>query len=335
LRSFPPAPDDPRPLSARGPRGREGPRGAYLDLLKLGLCDLLGAETRTVARDQLGVFSRRLEDQEQLRRRVDGSDWPLNALTMIGLRRLDDLQARIEELVADGIGGDLIEVGAWRGGASILMRATLDSLGDGRELVVADDTFDTDLSATDYFAPGLHAVKGYFERFGVGERVRFVPGVLEETMATLGDRRWALIRLGAARHGVTRPALDTLYGGLARGGYVVIDDYFTPGLDARREAVDGFRADHGIEDEIVRVDGTGARWRKRAEAETDLAGAAPSAAAPSEPREQWPSAAQPIPTDRERLLESALEQRRERIAQLDAALQDSRRVSGPRWLRRG
>ena len=120
---------------------------------------------------------------------------------MVGLRRLDDLQARIEELVADGIEGDMIEAGAWRGGASILMRAMLDSLGDERELWVADsfegfpqpqagaadDTLETDMGAIDYFAPGLDAVKGYFERFGVADRVRFVPGFFEETMAGLAD----------------------------------------------------------------------------------------------------------------------------------------------------
>ena len=52
---------------------------------------------------------------------------------MIGLRRLDDLQACVESVVADGVEGDLIEAGVWRGGASILMRATLDTLGaEGR-----------------------------------------------------------------------------------------------------------------------------------------------------------------------------------------------------------
>ena len=48
---------------------------------------------------------------------------------MVGLNRLDDLQACVESVVRDGVEGDLIEAGTWRGGASILMRATLDSLG--------------------------------------------------------------------------------------------------------------------------------------------------------------------------------------------------------------
>lgn len=331
MRSFPPVPDEPRPIRARGPRGSGALRAAYLDLLKLSLCDLVGADTRMVAKDEHGVFSRRLEDEQQLTWRVDGSDWPLNALTMVGLRRLDDLQARVEQLVADRIEGDLIEAGAWRGGASILMRATLDSLADDRELWVADsfqgfpqpepgtvdDTLETDVGAIDYFAPGLEAVQGYFERFGVGDRVRFVPGFFEETMAGLGGRRWALIRLDADGYNATRLALDTLYGGLARGGYVVIDDYFTPGLDVCRDAVDGFRSDQGIKDEITRVDWAGAVWRKTAEPEP--AGTVPAPPV-SRPRARWPKTGDPIPTDRERLLEWELEQRRERIAQLESEL---------------
>jgi O-methyltransferase len=348
LSAFPPVPDDPRPIRARGPRADDGLRGAYLDLLKLGLCDLLGAETQMVAKDELGVFSRRLEGEEQLRFRVDGSDWPLNALTMVGLRRLDDLQARIEELVADGVEGDLIEAGAWRGGASILMRATLDSLADEREVWVADsfqgfpqpeagtadDTLETDMGAIDYFAPGLETVKGYFERFGLRERVRFVPGFFEDTMGGLAGRRWALIRLDADGYNATRLALDTLYGGLARGGYVVIDDYFTPGLDICRDAVDGFRAEHHIEDEIVRVDWTGARWRKSAEPEPEPT-LAPPPASEGRPRRPWPPTGKPIPTDRERLLEAAIDDLNQRIGQLQAALERAQRPTGWRALRGG
>lgn len=344
-RSWPPVPDDPRPIRARGPR--EGDLGrAYLDLLKLSLCDLVGAETRMIWRDSGHTFTRLAVGEKQLQWRVDGSDWPLDALTMVGLRRLDDLQSRIEEVVADGVQGDLIEAGAWRGGASILARATLDVLGERqRELWVADSfqgfpqpepdstdqTLEADLGGLDYFAPGLETVKGYFERFGVTEGVRFVPGFFEETMASLSGRRWALVRIDVDGYQATRLALDTLYGGLARGGYLIVDDYFTPGLDVCRDAVDGFRADHGIEDEIVRVDWTGGRWRKSAEPE-DVA--RPSLPPLSTPRRPWQPTGNPIPSDREWLLEAELAQSRARIAQLESALEDAQRASGSRRLRR-
>ena len=41
-----------------------------------------------------------------------GSDWPFSGLTMVGLERLDDLQACVESVVADGVEGDVIEAGS-------------------------------------------------------------------------------------------------------------------------------------------------------------------------------------------------------------------------------
>jgi hypothetical protein len=46
-----------------------------------------------------------------LRERVLGEDMSLDALSMIGLARLDSLQAQVEKIVADGIPGDLVETG--------------------------------------------------------------------------------------------------------------------------------------------------------------------------------------------------------------------------------
>jgi hypothetical protein len=145
-------------------------------------------------------------------------------------------------------------------------------------------------------------------------------------MAGLAGQRWALIRLDADGYNATRLTLDALYGGLARGGYVVIDDYFTPGLDVCRDAVDGFRSDHGIEDEITRVDWTGARWRKTAEPEP---ASLPTPQVASRPRTPWPKTGGPIPTDRERLLTLALDKHRERITELESQL-ESERVQAPR-----
>ena len=115
---------------------------AYLDLLKLSLCDLAGAGTRTVSwTGDRRVFSRELTGADQLEWRIAGRDWPLNALTMVGLRRLDDLQACVESVVHDGVEGDVIEAGTWRGGASILIRAALDEFGARDRTVWVADSF--------------------------------------------------------------------------------------------------------------------------------------------------------------------------------------------------
>src|SRR5262245_30747736 len=57
--------------------------------------------------------------------RAEGRDWPAEADTMIGLRRLENRHFCIKQVLRDEIPGDFIETGVWRGGACIFMRAVL------------------------------------------------------------------------------------------------------------------------------------------------------------------------------------------------------------------
>jgi O-methyltransferase len=250
-------------------------RRAYLDLLKIALCDLAGASTQSVGADEDGtVMSRELRGEGR-RLRVAGMDWPLQGLTMVGLGRLDDLQRCVESAVADGVPGDLIEAGSWRGGASMLMRATLDTLGEDRTVYVADsfqgfpaldgaDEHGARLSAFEFLAVPEDEVRESFARLGLDGGVELVPGFFEETLARFAGHQWAIVRLDADSYDATRYALDCLYPGLAVGGYLVIDDYGS--FDGCRRAVDEFRAAHGIAEPIEAIDHTGASWRRESDA---------------------------------------------------------------------
>ena len=82
--------------------------------------------------------------------------------------------------------------------------------------------------------------------------MRFVPGFFEATLPPLAGGQWAIVRLDADTYAPTRQALRCLYPGLAPGGYLILDDYGSfPGC---REAVDEFRAEHGITEPIEKVD---------------------------------------------------------------------------------
>jgi O-methyltransferase len=71
--------------------------------------------------------------------RSEGRDWPADAETMIGLKRLDNLQYCVTSVISDGIPGDLLEAGVWRGGACIFMRGVLIAHGIiDRSVWVAD-----------------------------------------------------------------------------------------------------------------------------------------------------------------------------------------------------
>lgn len=359
---IPPAPDQlarRRAISAAAP----GPdaaslRRAYLDLLKLCLCDLAGATTRTVTwTGDRRVFSRELIGADQLEWRIDGKDWPQNGLSMIGLRRLDDLQACVESVVADQVAGDLIEAGSWRGGAAILMRATLDALGaDDRTVWVADsfqgfpapdptaDGADPDtelhMSAIDFLASTVDDVTGYFKRFGYRRGVQLVPGFFEETMDGLRGRDWSVLRLDADTYRATRLALEALYPGLAVGGYLVVDDYYHPYLPTScRQAVDDFRAAHAISEPIEQIDWNGARWRRETESHGALTavGNASTERGARRPVAVARGTGSTIPTDRELQLADEVAALAARLSDAQArltALESSPVVPALAWARR-
>src|SRR5579864_2618383 len=99
--------------------------GLYLDLMKRCLTNWVYGESESPP------FS------PEARR--EGKDWPPFAHTMTGLKRLDNLQFCVEDVLAKNVPGDLIETGVWRGGATIFMQAILKAYGvRGRSVWVAD-----------------------------------------------------------------------------------------------------------------------------------------------------------------------------------------------------
>lgn len=340
----------PREISAPTPTpGEDSLRDAYLGLLKLALSDLAGAGTRTVSwSGERRVFSRDLTGADQLQWRAAGRDWPLNALTMTGLRRLDDLQTCVEAVVRDGVEGDLIEAGAWRGGSSILMRATLNAHGATDKTVWVADSFqgfpvpeqdgdsadvelETEMRGLDYLAPNLEMVSEHFDRFGCRDGVRFVPGFFEDTMAELTGPTWSLIRLDGDTYKATRLCLEALYPGLAVGGYVILDDYLF--LDGCRRAVDDFRLEHGISEPIEGIDYNAARWRRETPAAPDSRGSGAEALATvsgGAERRAFTGTPVAMPSDRELQLEQELRGLRARQGGLEAELATLR---GTPWAR--
>jgi hypothetical protein len=271
-----------REVRAPAPSGAaEGMRAAYLGLLKMCLCDLAGAQTLTVSRMGSGrdpdqkLFTRELSDDE-LWVRIQGFDWPWSGLTMVGLERLDDLQSCVERVVADQVDGDLIEAGVWRGGASILMRATLDCLGESDRTVWLADSFqglpppefpedrELDLSWIGFLAASVDEVRAHFARFGFEHGINFVEGYFGESLPALRDRRWSIVRIDGDTYEATWTALDNLYPGLSPGGFLIVDDYQV--VEECRAAVGDFRRERGIGEPLEMIDRMGARWRRVSDA---------------------------------------------------------------------
>jgi SAM-dependent methyltransferase len=208
--------------------------------------------------------------------RDTGRDWPSAAHTMIGVKRLQNLRNLCEQALSESIPGDVIETGVWRGGACILMRGILAAYGErDRKVYVADSfaglpvadpkTYPADAGDTHHtfeqLAISLEEVKRNFERYGLlDDQCVFLKGWFKDTLPTLRDRTFALIRLDGDMYQSTMEALQNLYDRVSPGGFVIIDDYGA--IPACRAAVEDFRKERRITAPLTEVDWTGVWWRK-------------------------------------------------------------------------
>jgi len=213
----------------------------------------------------------------------DGSMTPMHELrnytelahTMIGRKRLDNIQYCVEEILRSGIPGDFIETGVWRGGATIFMRGLLAAHGITDRRIWAADSFEglppsthpqdvgLDISAKFYpvLSVGLDEVRALFHRYGLlDEQTIFLKGWFSDTLAKAPIDSLALLRLDGDLYESTMDALNPLYSKVASGGFIIVDDYYA--LPQCERAISDFRTTHGITDPITKVDGSSVYWRK-------------------------------------------------------------------------
>jgi O-methyltransferase len=262
----------------------------YLDLLKRCLTRSLDAEGDEPwePRPALAPLVRWLNGRLSARRvelvrrtRLDpevrrtGKDWPWRAETMIGLDRLDNIEACVRDAVRDGVPGDLVETGVWRGGAVIFMAAVLRVLKDTARRVWAADSFrglpppDAARYPADWgdtyhtyraLAVSGGTVRANFERYGLlDERVRFLEGWFKDTLPGAPIDKVAVLRLDGDMYKSTMDALRPLYPKLSAGGFCIVDDYR---LETCRAAVTDYRREHAITEPIVPIDDDAVFWRR-------------------------------------------------------------------------
>lgn len=225
---------------------------------------------------RLGDRLERLRQSRAEGRLLDGnlSNMP-QGYTMIGRRRMDNVQFCVESVLNQGIPGDLVECGVWKGGACIFMRGILKAYGIGDRSVWVVDSFcgvpppapetdeGLDLSQSKFpqLAIPLDRVKSYFALFGLlDDQVRFLAGWFSDTLPAAGIERISVLRLDGDLYSSTMDVFRNLYDKVSPGGFIIVNDYGVLPQCAR--ATDEFRAARGITTPIERVDTTGIFWRK-------------------------------------------------------------------------
>jgi O-methyltransferase len=200
--------------------------------------------------------------------------------TMTSVEGLCDLVNAVRYIINDGIQGEIVECGVWRGGSMAAAAQTLLKMGCADRHLYLFDTFEgmPQPGARDINWEGERALDMYKRRrnrdgssrwchASVEEvlkvmlacgyeqsKIHLVKGRVEETVPEAAPAEIALLRLDTDWYESTRHELVHLYPRLARGGVLIIDDYGH--WQGAREATDEYFAEQGTSIFLHRVDYT-------------------------------------------------------------------------------
>jgi len=207
-----------------------------------------------------------------------GADWPADAETMVGMERLNNVEFCVKDVIANGVPGDFIETGVWRGGVCILMAAVMKVYGVTDRTVWAADSFeglpkpdgryaqdagDTFHKFKESLGISVEEVQANFERYGMlSDNVKFLKGWFKDTLPTAPIKSLAVLRLDGDMYASTMDALNNLYDKVSVGGYTIIDDYGA--VPTCKQAVEDFRTQHNIFEPVQSIDWSGIFWKKEA-----------------------------------------------------------------------
>ncbi|MCA9775511.1 MAG: class I SAM-dependent methyltransferase [Candidatus Eremiobacteraeota bacterium] len=150
--------------------------------------------------------------------------------------------------------GDVLEVGVWRGGSSVILGRALGSVdsvarlfcGDSFAGLVKIGACDPHNSEGELSDAGPEEVVARLEQFGVSN-FELLCGVFpEETSERIADRRFSLCHIDVDTKQSAEDVFEWVWPRMSNGGVVVFQDYGfhrTPGIS---ELVDGLRGRPGL-----------------------------------------------------------------------------------------
>jgi len=179
--------------------------------------------------------------------------------------RLKMLERHVKYIERRQIPGDVVECGVAAGGSAALLGKTLDRCRSSRTLylfdtfeglpppTIDDPDYDEAIGWTGQCRGTLEQVQALFSTLSVPEgRVRYVPGLFQDTLPTAPVRTVALAHLDGDWYESTRTCLTLLWPRLSIGGIIQLDDYGR--WKGCRRAVDEFLAERSDEFALRPID---------------------------------------------------------------------------------
>jgi len=202
---------------------------------------------------------RRFHDEEARATMAAVEGW-----TMTSRARVFALVVAVRYVVDHRVDGAMVECGVWRGGSMQAVARTLLERGASDRDLHLFDTFEGMPPPTDedrrlagpaarellersprtanvWAVADLEDVRAGMSRTGYpGDRIRYHPGLVQDTLPSQAPERIALLRLDTDWYESTRHELAHLYDRLTPGAVIIIDDYDY--WEGSRKAVDEFIA---------------------------------------------------------------------------------------------
>ncbi|CAF3359669.1 unnamed protein product [Rotaria socialis] len=242
---------------------------AYLDVVRDTVCGLsLRTQEQSVENNLKNIRPLNID------KRMNGLDWPRFGITMVGFHRLNNIEWTLRFVIINGVPGDFIECGVWRGGSSIFARAILKALNiKDRHVWVADSfqglpkartSHDSDAWSTqEYLKVSLDEVQTNFRSFNLlDNQVHFCKGYFVDSLPHCNVSQIAVLRMDGDMYESTMDQLFNLYAKVQIGGVIIVDDYNIPEC---HRAIHDFRDWHGISEaiQVVSGDHVGHYWIKK------------------------------------------------------------------------
>jgi hypothetical protein len=212
------------------------------------------------------------------------NDWEtinfVKPYTMTSVERLKSLIDAVNYVSTNGIEGDFVECGTWKGGSVMCMQKKLIELNQTNRKFWVFDTYEgmpepdeLDKNFKQTSAQQLMneeekeksltwAYSNYEETTGnilstgyPKEKINFVKGLVEDTIPQTPIDKIAILRLDTDWYSSTKFELEHLYPKLVKGGVLIIDDYGH--WEGCRKAVDEYFTNNNIPIFMMRIDYTG------------------------------------------------------------------------------
>jgi O-methyltransferase len=199
--------------------------------------------------------------------------------TMTSYERVKALVDSVQYATLNGIPGDIVECGVWRGGSMMAVILALQELGScDRDLYLYDtfegmtepDQFDlSDIADSSTqkiekgsFAVPVREVEANLLSMGYPrEKISFVKGPVEETLSGSRHAKIAILRLDTDWYASTRAELEILYPCIVAAGVLIIDDYGH--WQGAKKATDEFFGRQSFRPYLHQIDYTGRLIIKR------------------------------------------------------------------------